>query len=322
MARIETGGDDHQDHRQRVRLTRVQLPGAPEEAEDRDRKRRAVRPSEEDRRAELAERDREREAGRDAERPAGDGKVDLAAHSSRGRAEHRGRLALALVDRAQRGRDDADDERDRDERLHDGTIHGEERKSIGSVSKAMTKPKPSITADAPSGSMRDPSSSRVPPPREPATANAARPPTTSAIDGRTGGVDDGVQHCLPGRREERVRRPSERTVRLQAVAVSDSERALDEDGERNAEEDRQRAETRRRRMPSRPACRSRRNTSRSERRCPPSASLRSRRVATQTARATQTSCTSARTAAARRSNIRRPGCRSPSRGSSTGGRRG
>ncbi len=86
-----------------------------------------------------------------------------------------------------------------------GTIQGDERKSIGSVSNAMRKPKPSITADAPSGSMRARrAAALLRASRRPQTA--ARPPTTSAIDGRTGCVHERV-HALPPR-ASREARPS------------------------------------------------------------------------------------------------------------------
>ena len=118
--KTESGGHDHQHDGERIRLRGVHLARAAEEAEDRDRQRGVVRPREEDRRAELAERDREREACRHRERTTDDRKVDLPPHASGRGAEQRGGLALALVDRAQRRRDDPDDERQRDERLRDG----------------------------------------------------------------------------------------------------------------------------------------------------------------------------------------------------------
>ena len=154
--RTETDSHRHEDHRERVRLRDVELAGATEEAEDRDRQRRAVRAREEDRRAELAERDREREACGDRERARDDRKVDLAPHPPGRCAEQRRRLALALVDRSQRRRDDANDEGDRDERLHDRDDPRRRRGSrAAAVSNAITKPSPSITADAPSGSMSE-----------------------------------------------------------------------------------------------------------------------------------------------------------------------
>ena len=59
-----------------------------------------------------------------------------------------------------------------------GTSHQEERKSSGAVSKAIRNPKPSITAEAPSGSRTNPSTA---PAGRLASATAARPPTASAI---------------------------------------------------------------------------------------------------------------------------------------------
>ena len=79
----EHDGDGHEDDRERVCLSDVQLAGPPEEAEDRDGQRRSIRPREEDGRAELAERDREREPGGHCESARDDRQVDLAAHSPR-----------------------------------------------------------------------------------------------------------------------------------------------------------------------------------------------------------------------------------------------
>ena len=110
--------DDHEDHGERVRLRDVQLAGPAEEAEDRDRQGGSVGTREEDGRSELPERDREGEAGCDRERASRDAEVDLPAHTGRRRSEQSGCLALAHVDRAQRRDDDANDERDRDERLY------------------------------------------------------------------------------------------------------------------------------------------------------------------------------------------------------------
>ena len=134
---------------------------------------------------------------------ADDREVDLAAHAPGRRAEQRGGLALARVDRAQRRRHDPHDERDRDERLRDGN---DPREPPGSRaerrSKAIRNPKPSITADAPSGSMSEPVEQRASP-RESATANAASPPTTTRDHGRRCRVDDRVHDRLPRCDEER-----------------------------------------------------------------------------------------------------------------------
>ena len=63
-----------------------------------------------------------------------------------------------------------------------GTSHHDERKSIGASSKAIRKPKPSITAEAPSGSSTSPSTT---PGGRRARAIAASPPTASAIAAAT-----------------------------------------------------------------------------------------------------------------------------------------
>ena len=145
-----------------------------------------------------------------------------------------------------------------------GTIHGAARKSRGSVSKAMRKPRPSITAEAPSGSRTSPSSSRDP--RSSATANAASPPTTTAIDGRNGRIDDRVHDRFPRSDEEHAGRSSERPVRVEPVCRrSDCERPFDEDCERQPEEEREPAEAEHRRRACLAVVRTRRSVSRSAR---------------------------------------------------------
>ena len=85
---------EHRQHDGERRGRALVLRARPaEEAEDRDRQRRPVRLSDEDRRAELAERDREREPGGGAERAARERQVDLAADPCRRGAEQRRRLA-------------------------------------------------------------------------------------------------------------------------------------------------------------------------------------------------------------------------------------
>ena len=59
-----------------------------------------------------------------------------------------------------------------------GTRSGEERRSTGGWSRVMRKPKPTVTADTPSGSDSAVSSPRL---RRAASANAPQPPTTTAM---------------------------------------------------------------------------------------------------------------------------------------------
>ena len=63
-----------------------------------------------------------------------------------------------------------------------GTSHHDDRKSSGASSNAIRNPKPSITAEAPSGSSTKPSTT---PAGRRARATAASPPTASAIAAAT-----------------------------------------------------------------------------------------------------------------------------------------
>jgi hypothetical protein len=130
MSSTTEAGDQREHHRERHRPPEVHRPGQPERAVDRDGDGRVRRAGDEDRRAELADGDGEREAGRDESRARHDGEVDLAPDAPRWRAERRRRLAEALVDGAQDRQHGPHDERDRDERLgerdeQDRTASGE-----------------------------------------------------------------------------------------------------------------------------------------------------------------------------------------------------
>ena len=158
----------------------VQGSRASEEAEDRNRQRRVIGSREEDGRAELAERDREREARRHRERAGGD--REGRSRDARAGDPRRGvRLPRAVARRSHRsvGVTMRTTKGIATSAWTTGTIQGADRKSRQPSSKAMTNPKPSITADAPSGSMSRPSNVRFPFP--PASAKAASPPIRSAI---------------------------------------------------------------------------------------------------------------------------------------------
>ena len=171
------GGDDrHQDDAERHRGADVLGTGPAEEAEDRDRHGRPVRPCDEDGRAELAERDGEGEPRGDRQRPREERELDVASHLPGRRAEHGGRLTEG-VDARSAGTSERTTNGSATSACATGTIAGDERRSSGGSSNASRKPKPSIAADAPSGSIR--SASRPPRPR--ATATAAGIPTARAI---------------------------------------------------------------------------------------------------------------------------------------------
>ena len=175
-------GDDghgHEHDRERVRLRDVHLARPPEEAEDRDGKRRPVGPREEHGRAELAERDRECEPGRDGEPARHDRQVDLATHPAPAtrRAARRpravaGRSSAASARRSarRRGSRRAPARRGRATALL-GSRAAPCRTRSGTRARAS---RPKRRAGGGRGCRR----AR---PRESATANAARPPTTRAI---------------------------------------------------------------------------------------------------------------------------------------------
>ena len=136
-----------------------------------------------------------------------DRQVDLAPHPRWRRAERRRGLAQARVDGAQHRRHDAHDERDRDERLRDRDRATTSRGGRAAAwSSAMRKPKPTVTADTPSGS--DDGACRAPRLRRRASANAAAP------------ADDHREHGGDRREPQRVgdrvdRRDEQRAARVQ-----------------------------------------------------------------------------------------------------------
>ena len=92
------GCDERHEHdAERHRAADVVRPGPTQEAEDRDGHGRPVGTGDEHGRAELTERDGEREPRRDGERPREERQIDLATDPSRCRAEHGCRLAKPNV---------------------------------------------------------------------------------------------------------------------------------------------------------------------------------------------------------------------------------
>ena len=90
------------------------------------------------------------------------------------RIEKQSKGVYALLRYQATGR--AVEELERNLKLTDGILR---YLTVRTEENAITNPNPSITAEAPSGSMSSPSRSF--PPLRPATANAARPPTATAI---------------------------------------------------------------------------------------------------------------------------------------------
>ena len=135
-----------------ARLSRAR---SPEQPGDGDRHRLVADPGEEAGRAELAERDGEGEAGAGHERPAQEGQVDLPPHPRRRGAERRRGVAETGVDGAQRRQHGPDDERHGDQGVGDGDEHPRAPAGrAGARSNVMSRPKPTVTADVPSGSIR------------------------------------------------------------------------------------------------------------------------------------------------------------------------
>ena len=118
-ANITTRGGRGQHHRRGHRHPEVLRARVADQPVDHHRQGRVVVAGQEAGRAELAERDREREPGRGEQRPPGHRQVDGQQHPQRPGAERGRRLALAVVDRAEHRRHGADDERQRDHRLRD-----------------------------------------------------------------------------------------------------------------------------------------------------------------------------------------------------------
>ena len=255
--------------------------------------------------SELAEGDREGEPSGDCESARDDRQIDFAPHSPRRRAEQRRRLALARVDRAERRRDDPNDERDRDERLNDRNDprRRSEVEGLG-VERDAGSRGPSITAEAPSGSrieaVEEPRARRV---RQRRTRQARRRRarsqsrlTRTTIELTTASTGD----------EEDARRVAERSVGIERMPASDREVSRStRTTSGKPEEDRKRHRDWQRRRPSRGACApagacpARRAADAGRRQSP----FQPHRDPTRSA-TTHASCTIERTAAARRSNRR------------------
>ena len=156
----------------------VQRAGLAEQPVHEHGQRRGVGTHDEDGGAELAERDREREAGRDEQRA----RATIGRSTSRQtRAGDAPSVAAASRRRGSMARSTGVTMRTTNGTATSawaiGISHDEPRKSNGAWSSAMRKPKPTVTADTPSGSERSVSRPRR---RDAASANAPHPPTTTA----------------------------------------------------------------------------------------------------------------------------------------------
>ena len=292
---------DHQHDASAAACAGVDRARPAEEAEDRDGQRGRVAARDEDRGAELAERDREGEAGGDAECPQHERQVDLApdARAAALRATAAASRSRGSIDRSA-GATIRTTKGDATSACATGTSQGDERKSSGGSSKAITKPNPSITADAPSGSMTRTSSHAAARPRD---RERGQPADHERDHGRRGGEQQRVRRSHARHDEQRGRLVAERPVEAEAVARRCRERALDEGGDRHGQPEAGRPRARRR-PPRAGHLRGRRSASRSAAsgpRCRPGARRgRRQRAAT----ATKPSWTSESTAAARRSKSR------------------
>ena len=200
-------------------------PGRPRKRKIATGTRRPVGLRDEDRRAELADGDRERERRRDGERARQQRQLDLASHPARGRAEHRGGVGQARVTGAERGGERADDERRRDERLgerHDRDGRAEVERRVG---EGEQEAEPQHHRGGAERQHQQRVERRAP---RRATANAAGTPTASAISGGRRREEERVDDGMPRRHEQRRRLVEQRREVVEAVAVPDAERAQHE----------------------------------------------------------------------------------------------
>ena len=182
-------GDDHQHRRHRHRLADVELAGPGEEPRDRDRDRRRVGPrrrtaSRRTRRATPRPRIRTRPRTR-ASRSAGRPRATRAAAARRARRPRRAGAGRSSATRAPR-RGSRTGSPQPPARC--GTSIALARRSTGQRSSATRNPKPTVTADVPSGSINSVSIVRVARPgsrrdhhrREPSDHHRDQPPRSAA----------------------------------------------------------------------------------------------------------------------------------------------
>ena len=210
--RRSPGGDHGEDTEAASAMPRLSLPGRPISRKIDHRQRRAVGPRQEARRAELAEADT---AKRSRRRGRATGRASAGRRRANTRAgpapSTRGRLAQPLVDRSQHGQHGPDTSGTATTACAIGTSTADERRSSGGRFSVIRKPKPTVTAETPSGSMNNPSSTPIAPRR----GSAARPAREHHADQHSdqqrdpGGVDGDpqrVQRRLPDRSPRAHRR--------------------------------------------------------------------------------------------------------------------
>ena len=227
------GHQPHEHDAERHRRPDVVLAGTTEEAEDRHGHRRPVG---------RARRTRSRRTRRARRRTPGPPRRRAGARA----AGARSRVAPAPASR--RGRSAASRRRTSTARragtsarttngratsaCATGTIAGDDRRSRGGSANASRNPKPSMAAEAPSGSMRSASSAR----RPPATATAAGIPTASAIAVAAVAKSSELRIACHGATRSAGVSPASAAIVVEAVAGADLHRADDEGGERDRQE--------------------------------------------------------------------------------------
>ena len=233
------GGGEHDRGGERHAV--VQLARVADQPEDHDRQRRVVLAGEERGGAELAQRHREREPGRGQQRPPQHRQVDgeRAPAAGRRRATRRpgaaGRRSPASTGTRVRTTSGS-----ATSAWAIGTSSGESRKSSGGSSRVIRKPKPRVTAETPSGSMKKPSSrprtrrsaaSASGGSRRRATSSAEQQRHPGRVDRRPQRVDQRVGDRAPAA-PGRSRRSCSAAVVGQAPRAVDPQRPDDERGDR------------------------------------------------------------------------------------------
>ena len=199
-------------------------PGWPSRRKMSDRHRRASRPDDEDRGAELAERDGEGEAGRHergaGRRSAGRPRATPAPATRRASPPPR-----AGADRWTRstGRHDADDERDRDQRLRDRDEHPRRAEVERRLVERDEEPEADRHRRHAERQRAAAASSGAPAPSRSAPPRTRSPPTTTAMHGRDRRRSaTSCRSASSGEHEERAAAMElvERAVEVEAVPAS------------------------------------------------------------------------------------------------------
>ena len=232
MPRTDDRGQGHQDRARGHGGAEVLGAGLAEQAEDHDRERRVVGPGDERRRAELAQRDRERERRRDCRRARAtigrstsrQTRAGLAPRASRPPPAAAGRWSAA-PDATMRTTNGI-----ATSACAMGTSSGDVRRSSGGVSRVMRNPKPSVTALTPEGHAQQPVEET---PARPGGRERGEPADGHRDRGRDQGVDERVADRVGRRDEQDAPRThaAEGAVVVEARAARRVERARHEHGD-------------------------------------------------------------------------------------------